>query len=117
MLDLLQRSCDLLAKIDNIEWLNDKIEGAEVQSHGSELLRVYSSQHDDFTGGLDLFDTAQYFDAVGFRHQDIEQDNIGFGITHYRDCPDHRIRFHQTKIFAENHLERFAHPQFIVNNQ
>jgi hypothetical protein len=117
LLDLLQGSRDFLAQIDYVEWFSDEIEGSGVQSFVGKLLRVHPCEHDDFTGRLDFLDAAQSFNAIGFRHQHVEKDYIRFGIQHYRYCRPYRIRFHQTKIFGKNHLERFTHPKFIVNNQ
>src|ERR687897_1183356 len=105
LLDLLQGSRDFLAQIDNVEWFSNEVEGSGVQRFAGKLLRVNPSEHDDFTGRLEFLDAAQSFNPVGFRHQNIEQNNIRSGIQHYRHCRVYRIRFHQTKIFAKNHLE------------
>src|SRR5688572_3446921 len=103
--DMLERARDFLAQIDDVEGFADEVKSAAVQCFSSELLRVDSGQYDHGTPGVNSLYALKRDQTVGFRHNHIQQHDVGPGILNLCQSQFNGVGFDQPKIFPQNHLQ------------
>jgi hypothetical protein len=114
---LFESAVYLLAEFRNVERFTDEIKCAKCHRFRRQLQGIQTRKHYHFASRVDVFDLPQYLNSISSRHDDIEQNNLGFFVLNERNGAVYRFRFQQPVVFTENHFQRLTDAHFVIDDQ
>lgn len=114
---LFQGKAHRVAQLHHIKRFADEVKGAKFHSPLRELQGIRTGKHNDFTVRAKRFDLAQYLDAVDFRHENVEENDLGFFLLRLRNRGVRGSRLKQAVVFIKDHLQGFTDAHLVIDNQ